>query len=76
MRDEVTWLILPASGWRRDLTKPGNWYEETNLRQGLVARESFRHSTKRKSKPCSRKRLARLLPEEKSKAMGSKMNSE
>lgn len=76
MRDEVTWLILPTSGWRQDLTKPGNLYEETNLRQACVARESFRHARERKNRPCSRKRLARPLPEKKSKAMGSEVNSE
>lgn len=32
IRDEITWLTLPSAGWRQDLTKSGNTYEETNLR--------------------------------------------
>lgn len=44
LRDEVTWLILPASGWRQDLTKPGNTYKETHRRQdrGSPKKSSWR----------------------------------
>lgn len=41
MRDEITWLILPSSGWRQDLTKPGNMYKEAHLRQDYGSEGTF-----------------------------------
>ena len=41
LRGEITWLILPPSGWCQDLTKPGNTYKETNLRRGSGVHGAF-----------------------------------
>ena len=38
-RNEITWLILPSSGWCQDRTNPGNTYKETNLRHSNGARQ-------------------------------------
>ena len=40
-RDEITWLILPSSGWCQDQTNPGNTYKETDLRHSNGAHGVF-----------------------------------
>lgn len=57
MRDEITWLILPSSGWRQDLTKLGNKYKETNLKQSHGTAGAF--CMQQRWGPYSRKMLRR-----------------